>query len=675
MKDERFLKTDEQTYELLQLSNFPNFHESGNIEGMRKLFYGEDAFLVQVGDHIYHIDEDTFQAVKDYDFLRQQPVTLRKMNDELAAKQMENLQSLYDKGTHEYIVMELAVKSDLMKKMLEGKIESITTPTAMDEDHILDTADKIVTVLQKFYSLHEADELTRIITDPEKTVEDVKQAMTNIQQRDWEERGLDNLQSKITGATFLLPNDKDVTLWVNIHGLQMPVKTLNETDATDIRNILNGGRSRLTVEDIQDMAKDLALTYYKEELQMSYDQLLNLTAKSDITLTKEDARSYIDLENALKQKFPDGMTLHIPGLDTNDLYSFMMYGKFRDEDFVFAGLEEKFSQSYQYLNVEVRLPKEKVHLLVPAVNEYCDETYEDFINDLDNGEAFEASVTELMHRHPDLKGAKFTIYDHSLYKYLYVSGQPLEKSIAWMMQNPLLETDGLEYLLNDPQAAEQMLDQIRQTPMSEEDRNRTAKMGMPKGLDMIQQSERLYLFERGTLGFAEVDRMRGVRYNGETMSQQAQQYINDFVLNKNIENKHGNTFFLTPGADSERRAYLDTMKNELVMVDIEQSIYGNTMNTKGSKILKEGDMQHFQDITGRITDARIHGIERPLVRCKIDGVQQSGRSLTKNDRIRLGHYMSNTAEMEKFALSMAVKHFATDLYESPEQKRSGGMKR
>lgn len=34
---------------------FPNFHKSGSIAGMKKLYYGENALLVQCGSYIYNV--------------------------------------------------------------------------------------------------------------------------------------------------------------------------------------------------------------------------------------------------------------------------------------------------------------------------------------------------------------------------------------------------------------------------------------------------------------------------------------------------------------------------------------------------------------------------------------------------------------------------------------------
>lgn len=37
------------------LDNFPNFHKSGSIRGMKKHFYGKDALLIRCGNYIYNV--------------------------------------------------------------------------------------------------------------------------------------------------------------------------------------------------------------------------------------------------------------------------------------------------------------------------------------------------------------------------------------------------------------------------------------------------------------------------------------------------------------------------------------------------------------------------------------------------------------------------------------------
>lgn len=73
MKDNRFITLHSDKDETLYLSQFSNFHKSGSIQGMRNLYYGKDALLLQKGDFIYHVDAKTFQAAKDLKFLNDLP--------------------------------------------------------------------------------------------------------------------------------------------------------------------------------------------------------------------------------------------------------------------------------------------------------------------------------------------------------------------------------------------------------------------------------------------------------------------------------------------------------------------------------------------------------------------------------------------------------------------------
>jgi len=49
----RYLSVDEGR--MLGVENFPNFHKSGSIRGMKKLYYGGNALLVQCGNYIYNV--------------------------------------------------------------------------------------------------------------------------------------------------------------------------------------------------------------------------------------------------------------------------------------------------------------------------------------------------------------------------------------------------------------------------------------------------------------------------------------------------------------------------------------------------------------------------------------------------------------------------------------------
>ena len=41
--------------ERVLISEYPNFHKSGSISGMKKLYYGKNALLVKCGSYIYNV--------------------------------------------------------------------------------------------------------------------------------------------------------------------------------------------------------------------------------------------------------------------------------------------------------------------------------------------------------------------------------------------------------------------------------------------------------------------------------------------------------------------------------------------------------------------------------------------------------------------------------------------
>lgn len=45
--------------EHLHLDDYPSFHASGSISGMRKKFYGDEALLVRCGSYIYNVSKNS----------------------------------------------------------------------------------------------------------------------------------------------------------------------------------------------------------------------------------------------------------------------------------------------------------------------------------------------------------------------------------------------------------------------------------------------------------------------------------------------------------------------------------------------------------------------------------------------------------------------------------------
>lgn len=53
---------EKEQKEKYNLSQYPNFSVTGSIYGMKKLYYGMDAFLVRSGSWIYHVPESVYNA-------------------------------------------------------------------------------------------------------------------------------------------------------------------------------------------------------------------------------------------------------------------------------------------------------------------------------------------------------------------------------------------------------------------------------------------------------------------------------------------------------------------------------------------------------------------------------------------------------------------------------------
>lgn len=51
-------KVKQATKECPELSNFPNFHKSGSIIGMKNKYYGRDALLIRKGNYIYNVSDE-----------------------------------------------------------------------------------------------------------------------------------------------------------------------------------------------------------------------------------------------------------------------------------------------------------------------------------------------------------------------------------------------------------------------------------------------------------------------------------------------------------------------------------------------------------------------------------------------------------------------------------------
>lgn len=50
--------------ESVNIDQFPNFHRTGSVTGMKKLYYGKNALLVRCGAYIYKVSEEVYNKAR-----------------------------------------------------------------------------------------------------------------------------------------------------------------------------------------------------------------------------------------------------------------------------------------------------------------------------------------------------------------------------------------------------------------------------------------------------------------------------------------------------------------------------------------------------------------------------------------------------------------------------------
>lgn len=57
-ENKKVRKIDKRTADKYNIEKYPNFHKSGSISGMKKMYYGKDALLVKYGNYIYNVSDN-----------------------------------------------------------------------------------------------------------------------------------------------------------------------------------------------------------------------------------------------------------------------------------------------------------------------------------------------------------------------------------------------------------------------------------------------------------------------------------------------------------------------------------------------------------------------------------------------------------------------------------------
>lgn len=146
MNKDHYIIANDSAKKLLNFDAFENYHISKDSPEHRIRMFGKDAFLVASGDYVFHVDEDTFEAVKDIHFLQSLPRWVQLEVNAQSAKDrkeyyrnciQQRLKEAETKGEsvkpilHEKVVAFMAMRSDTAKRLLKN-LNTISEPKIID---------------------------------------------------------------------------------------------------------------------------------------------------------------------------------------------------------------------------------------------------------------------------------------------------------------------------------------------------------------------------------------------------------------------------------------------------------------------------------------------------------------------------------------------------------------
>ena len=172
----------------------------------------------------------------------------------------------------------------------------------------------------------------------------------------------------------------------------------------------------------------------------------------------------------------------------------------------------------------------------------------------------------------------------------------------------------------------------------------------------------VYFFEKGVPGYVRVDSDRTVTAHGEPLTASHMKHIHDLAEGANIL-RSGTPILKLIGPE---RLFLDKHEAKLVRTREETVDGEKVLIDKGGYRTFDPNSDRYQEITGRITDAKVvSNGEVHILRCKIDGVQQSGRKLSPYS----AHlpFISDKQYVE----NLAVLHFGEALLDDGQKQNMG----
>ena len=172
----------------------------------------------------------------------------------------------------------------------------------------------------------------------------------------------------------------------------------------------------------------------------------------------------------------------------------------------------------------------------------------------------------------------------------------------------------------------------------------------------------VYFFEKGVPGYVRVDSDRTITAHGEPLTESHMAYIHDLAAHANLLRSNTPVFNLI----GPERLFLDKHAGNLIRTSEETVNDEKVLINKDGYNVFDSASARYQEITGRITDAKVvSNGDNHILRCKIDGVQQSGRKLSP--------YSTHLPFIgdKQYVENLAVRYFGEALLDSGQEQNRG----
>lgn len=375
---------------------------------------------------------------------------------------------------------------------------------------------------------------------------------------------------------------------------------------------------------------------------------------------------FTELINRYRRTYPEGMTFFVNEIKADDIYKYIRTGGLLDHDGTYVTIGQT-SGDGKNLNATFHMDVNDYNALYPASSIYEDEELFDWMKEK-YGKQIDDTIVNFIHRHPNLDGGQVWIDEDRILPNLVVEGMPFSTAVSVCLQIPGLSNDELRHLLNDSNALHERMAEMRIQHADD-------------GLHYKVNPYDAFFIEYGKLGYIQADDNRKVYRYGEELTRKTNDEAMDIITSRNFSvTRSGREMVLfRPEASipHDRYLYFNPENKGIRTFEKIRLADDSEILVRDREVVKFEDLKDWMDITEKITDVKIIYGTNPMMRCKIDGVQQSGQLLTPDNMKYIQkkmEYVDNDKECSAFLRETAAQLFARPLLDSIRQDKSQGRK-